>query len=83
MIAGEQDGFTPSWVTRRMCDQLPNAELHSLSGGTHTAPIEHPETIEVLVASFMARERLDRAVPVAASSPAPLLEAWRSRRRRR
>lgn len=53
VIAGDQDRFTPSWLSRQMAGRIPTAQYHELSGGTHTAPVEQPEAIEGFVDAFL------------------------------
>ncbi|MBF5044022.1 alpha/beta fold hydrolase [Aggregicoccus sp. 17bor-14] len=53
VVGGEQDTFTPAWLSRRMAEAIPGAELFLLSGGTHTAPLEHPRAIEMRLERFL------------------------------
>jgi pimeloyl-ACP methyl ester carboxylesterase len=56
IVAGERDTFTPAWLSERMHAQIPGAELLLLPGGSHTAPIEFPELVNMRVERFL-RER--------------------------
>ncbi|MGM0576387.1 MAG: alpha/beta fold hydrolase [Myxococcota bacterium] len=60
VVAGDRDGFTPWRVTKELADGLPDSEFHLLEGGSHTAPLEFPERVQVVVDDFLANRRLDR-----------------------
>jgi pimeloyl-ACP methyl ester carboxylesterase len=45
IIAGGQDRFTPMWLSRRMADNIPDAEFHIVPQGSHTATLEQPERV--------------------------------------
>jgi pimeloyl-ACP methyl ester carboxylesterase len=68
IVAGERDGFTPAWLSQRMHDEIPNAEILFVPAGTHTAPIELPELIDLRIEKFLS-ERL------APREPAPAVAA--------
>jgi pimeloyl-ACP methyl ester carboxylesterase len=53
VIGGEADTFTPGWLSRRMAEAIPTAELYLLPGGTHTTPLEHPRAVEQRVERFL------------------------------
>ena len=53
VIGGEQDRFTPAWLSRRMAQLIPHSELLMIPGGSHTAPLEAPERVWKHVASFL------------------------------
>jgi pimeloyl-ACP methyl ester carboxylesterase len=82
VIAGDQDKFTPAWLSRRMADRIPGAEHMLVPQGTHVTPLEHRDLVELRVERFLrdhlpgfhparppAEERLEDA------EPAPLLPA--------
>ncbi|MBI3178141.1 MAG: alpha/beta hydrolase [Deltaproteobacteria bacterium] len=54
IIAGDRDKFTPVWLSRRMQRLMPKAELLVVPRGTHVAPIEVPELIELRLERFLA-----------------------------
>lgn len=58
VVAGAKDTFTPGWLGREMSRRIPGAELLLISWGTHTAPIEVPELLNLRVEKFL-RERVD------------------------
>lgn len=55
IIAGTHDTFTPYWLSEEMHDRIPGAEMLTVPGGTHVAPIEHPELIALRLEKFFAR----------------------------
>ncbi len=55
IVAGTADGFTPHWLSEEMHDHIPGSELLTIPGGTHTAPIEHPELLELRLEKFLNR----------------------------
>ena len=56
VVAGERDTFTPAWLSRRMQQLLPQAELMVVPGGTHVAPIEVPELLNLHIQRFLAAQ---------------------------
>lgn len=60
IVAGSRDTFTPVWLSRRMAHLIRGAELLEVPCGTHVAPLEQPELIELRVMKFL-RERLAEA----------------------
>ncbi|HYO67799.1 MAG TPA: alpha/beta hydrolase, partial [Archangium sp.] len=65
IVAGERDKFTPAWLSRRMAAHIPDAEFMMVPQGTHAAPLEHRDLVELRVERFL-REHLT------GSPPAPL-----------
>ncbi len=55
IVAGERDTFTPSSLSSFMAAQIPSAELLTVPGGTHVAPIEQPELVWSHVKALLAR----------------------------
>ena len=53
VIGGERDRFTPLWLSRRMADAIPGAELMIVPDGTHTATLEQPELIRQRIERFI------------------------------
>ena len=64
IVAGTDDTFTPYWLSEEMRSRIPGAELLTVPGGTHVAPIEHPELIALRLEKFLA------GVPARGSSTA-------------
>ncbi|MEC9465757.1 MAG: alpha/beta hydrolase [Myxococcota bacterium] len=55
VVAGQHDTFTPAWLSERMVDLLPDAELLMIPGGTHVAPIEIPELFHLRLKKFLRK----------------------------
>jgi len=66
IVGGEKDSFTPVWLSRRMADAIPHAELVMVPNGTHTLPLERPELISEKVNAFIDQ----RVLPAFARPPA-------------
>lgn len=58
IVAGERDNFTPAGVSRQMTHLLPNATYCLVPAGSHAAPIELPDLIELKVDAFARRHAL-------------------------
>jgi pimeloyl-ACP methyl ester carboxylesterase len=57
VIAGENDTFTPPRYAEEMAAAMPQAELLTVPGGTHVAPLERKELVAAKVEAFL-RERV-------------------------
>jgi pimeloyl-ACP methyl ester carboxylesterase len=64
IVAGTNDTFTPYRLSEEMRSRIPGAELLTVPGGTHVAPIEQPELITLRLEKFLA------GIPARGSSPA-------------
>ena len=53
IIGGEQDGFTPGWISQEMVRLMPDAEIEIIKGGSHTAPLEFDEHIQLRVEKWL------------------------------
>jgi pimeloyl-ACP methyl ester carboxylesterase len=69
IVAGERDGFTPRWLSAIMQSRIPGSELCTVPMGTHTAPIEMPELVNLRLRRFLD----ERVLPVL-SQPARVEE---------
>jgi len=58
VIAAESDLFTPAWISRTMAERIPNAELCVIPRGTHTAPLEQPDLVNLRVRRFLEENGL-------------------------
>ena len=58
VVAGGRDGFTPPERSRAIAAAVPHAELLEIPDASHTAPIEHPQLVNLAVRDFLAR-RID------------------------
>lgn len=55
VVAGEKDTFTPPALSEQMAEQIPNAELLMVQGGTHVAPLEQTELVDTKIKAFIER----------------------------
>jgi len=53
IFGAEHDSFTPVWLSREMHRMIPGSEFQFLPLGTHSAPIEHPDLIELRLSRFL------------------------------
>jgi pimeloyl-ACP methyl ester carboxylesterase len=64
IVAGEKDGFTPSWLSAIMQSRVRDSELCTVPMGTHTAPIEMPELVNLRLKRFLD----ERVMPLLSQS---------------
>ncbi|MBI1909228.1 MAG: alpha/beta hydrolase [Deltaproteobacteria bacterium] len=57
IIAGEDDQFTPVWISKKMSRLIPRSELLIVKKGTHAALVEQPELLNLRIEKFL-NERL-------------------------
>lgn len=64
IVGAGRDTFTPVWLSEEMWRRIPESDYLHIPDGTHAAPIEHPELVQLRLEKFL-RERIDpgRAVP--------------------
>lgn len=55
VLAGENDTFTPAWLSRQMAERIPNAEYVEIKGGSHVSPIEQPTLVADHVDEFLRK----------------------------
>jgi pimeloyl-ACP methyl ester carboxylesterase len=55
VLSGKLDSFTPMSLSEEMHELIPGSELHVVSDGSHTAPIERPAEVLAVIASFLQR----------------------------
>ena len=55
VISGGRDSMTPQRVSQQMVDAIPGAEQLVFPKATHTGLLEHPETINETIESFLLR----------------------------
>lgn len=53
IIGGEQDRFTPLWLSRRMAESIRGSEFMIVPRGSHTAPLEQPELVAQRIERFL------------------------------
>ncbi len=71
VIAGTNDTFTPYWLSEEMNARIPGSEMLTVPGGTHVAPIEHPELIALRLDKWLAslrRPSVAECAPTSASA---------------
>ena len=62
IVAGERDSFTPAFLAEDMHRMIPGSELFVLPGGTHVAPLEQRELVNLRIDKFL-RDRVLAPVP--------------------
>ena len=55
VIAGENDTFTPAWLSRQMAESIPGAEYVEVKGGSHVSPIEQPDLVGARIDAFLRK----------------------------
>ncbi len=55
VIAGTQDSFIPSYVSKDMAHRMPSADYWEIPGATHFCPIEFPHAINIRVKHYLSR----------------------------
>ena len=55
VVAGENDTFTPAWLSRQMAESIPNAEYLEVKGGSHVSPVEQPQLVTEHVEAFLRK----------------------------
>jgi pimeloyl-ACP methyl ester carboxylesterase len=53
VVGGEIDTFTPKALSEVMAEALPQGELFVVPGGTHVAPLEHPDLLSERLDAFL------------------------------
>jgi pimeloyl-ACP methyl ester carboxylesterase len=53
VVAGEQDRFTPAWLSEEMGRRIPTAEMLVVPEGTHVAPLEQPTLVGTRIGRFL------------------------------
>jgi len=56
IVAAENDGFTPLWLSQKMVRELPDADLLVLADGSHAALMEQPHTINHRLERFLVEK---------------------------
>jgi len=70
VVAGQDDGFTPLFVSKIMAQALPHARLVVVPGTSHVAPLEAPTTFRDALDGFVAE------LPPRRSASALAWPAW-------
>jgi len=53
IVGGEEDTFTPVWLSKKMHHLIPNSELFIVKKGSHVALVEQPELINLRMEKFL------------------------------
>jgi pimeloyl-ACP methyl ester carboxylesterase len=53
IFSATRDSFTPSWLSDEMHDRIPNSEICVLREGSHAAPIEYHDLVELRLEKFL------------------------------
>lgn len=80
VVAGDRDTFTPVWLSRRMQRLIPGAELLVVPHGSHAAPLEMPELIELRLQRFLKERVLPRQRAATATGRGRRPQSGRRRR---
>jgi len=56
IVSGDRDGFTPAPLSEEMHRLIRDSELHVVTGGSHTAPIERPAEVTERIADFLRKK---------------------------
>lgn len=70
IVSGGKDTFSPAWVGEDMHATIRNSEFLNIPDGTHVAPIEHPELINLRMEKFIRDNfrKSSRRKPIANSN---------------
>jgi len=55
VVSGEEDPLVPTWLSEELADELPDSSLAVIAGTAHVPQLERPDTIDLLIAAFLAR----------------------------
>jgi pimeloyl-ACP methyl ester carboxylesterase len=56
IFAGDNDKFTPLWLSKKMHRLIPKSELCVVKGGTHVALIEQPDLVSLRMEKFLGEK---------------------------
>jgi pimeloyl-ACP methyl ester carboxylesterase len=74
VVSAERDTFTPPSLSQHMADLIPGAELFTLRGASHAAPIEQPVALQLRLDKFLEERVFAEPGPVTTAeleSPTP------------
>jgi len=63
IIAGEKDTFTPGWLSDKMHHMIPDSEIITVPKGSHTAPIEMPQLVNLRLERWLLDHFADQYKP--------------------
>lgn len=61
VLCGEEDALKPVAYSRRIAQEIPEAEFFVIPAAGHAVVIEHAEAVNAALLGFLARHRQDRA----------------------
>ena len=53
IITGDQDQFTPTWISKKMHRLIPDSELFSMHNTTHAGLVEQPDLVNLRIEKFI------------------------------
>lgn len=71
IVAGDKDTFTPGWLSREMNEAIKGSEMLTVVTGSHAAPIEQPELINLRIEKFLREHFAPKPQAAAAPTAAP------------
>ena len=74
IVAGDKDTFTPGWLSKEMNEAILGSEMLTVVTGSHAAPIEQPELINLRIEKFL-RQHFGEAPQAKPQKPAPAPKA--------
>lgn len=57
VVVGQEDEITPAAAARRMTDAIPSAQMTTIAGAGHVAPLEAPTAVSRVFAEFLSAVR--------------------------
>ena len=55
VVSGEEDPLVPTWLSEELADELADSSLAVIAGTAHVPQLERPDTVDLLIAAFLAR----------------------------
>ena len=55
VVSGGEDPLVPTWLSEELADELPDSSLAVIADTAHVPQLERPDTIDLLIAAFLAR----------------------------
>lgn len=56
IISGEEDQFTPAWISKKMHHLIPGSELFMIKNATHAGLAEQPELVNLRIEKFLKQK---------------------------
>lgn len=58
IVTGDNDQFTPTWISKKMHRLIPHSELFNMHNSTHAGLVEMPDLINLRIEKFIAERIL-------------------------